>query len=76
MSGQGRCGTCRFWAKGAQASLFPNADPERGNCERVGEAWDDPTGTDLAHAAETSGLGSAWLETLADFGCVLHEAAT
>lgn len=70
-----KCGTCRHWHKGAQHSLYPSADPERGNCDAIKhESESEPTA--LAFAGDTSGLGSAWLETLADFGCVLHTEAS
>lgn len=63
------CGTCAHWGEGAQGT------PGRGNCQVI-EHQDDPgvTESTLVYLNETSGIASAWLESLADFGCVLWEA--
>lgn len=70
----GRCGSCRWWAEGAQASLYPGADPRFGNCERIADAagFAGENGH-LALANNGDGTVSSWLETRAEFGCVLHE---
>lgn len=66
-----RCGTCRYWAPGAQGN------PEFGNCQRIPAADDarPDIGQTLAFSDSTEGIGGAWLQTRAEFGCVLHEPA-
>ena len=61
------CGTCRHWAEGAQGR------PGFGNCQRIADA-DGYAGENghLALANNGDGTVSSWLETRAEFGCVLH----
>jgi hypothetical protein len=74
---EGRCGTCAHWAEGAQAALYPSADPAFGTCQRIGDQDRDLLGgersTPLAFANNGDGTVSSWLETKAEFGCVEHE---
>lgn len=66
----GTCRTCEHWHEGAQASIYPGADPTLGNCSKIGDVDERDA---LAVAVGGEGL-SAWLQTRSEFGCVLHEA--
>lgn len=63
----GRCGTCKHWAEGAQGH------PGYGNCQAISDATlIFPDLSHLALANNGDGTVSSWLETRAEFGCVLH----
>lgn len=65
----GRCGTCAHWAEGSQGT------PERGTCQVI-PSFDGGPVEALALAAESSGIGTGWVETRAEFGCVLWGRVT